>query len=108
MAKILMLWSATAGLRIGSAEASQLAALGVTSVALLRDDESVGVLLDGWSFDPVRSARAAAVVLGADPQNRILFPVLDIGVEANAIGVTDAPITASPFGDTGGPGAAGR
>lgn len=86
MAKVLMLWAATAELRIGSAEALRLAALGVTSVALLRDDESVGVLLDGWSFDPVRSAEAAAAVLGAEPRSRILLPMLEVGVETNTIG----------------------
>jgi hypothetical protein len=86
MAKVLMLLSATADLRIGAAVVSRLSALGVTSVALLRDDESVGVLLDGWSFDPGRSAAAAAAVLGAEPDSRILFPMLEVGVEANTIG----------------------
>ncbi len=103
MAKVLMLWPAKADLRIGSAQASQLAALGVTSLALMRDDESVGVVLDGWAFDPARSARAAAAVLGAEPQCRILLSVLEIGVSnAIAIGGTDDSTLAAASGDTGG------
>jgi hypothetical protein len=103
MAKVLMLWPAKADLRIGSAQASQLAALGVTSLALMRDREFVGVVLDGWAFDPTRSARAAAAVLGAEPQCRILFPLLEIGVtNATAIGGSDDSTLAPAGGDAGG------
>lgn len=108
MAKVLMLWSATADPRIGSAQASRLAALGVTSVAVLRDNESVGVLLDGWSFDPDRSAGAAAAVLDAEPDSRILFPVLEVGVVgAHMEGSTNETAFATAGGDAGGTGVAG-
>ena len=100
MVKVLMLWPADADLRIGSLQASQLAALGVTNLALLRDDESVGVVLDGWAFDPVRSARAAAAVLGAEPQSRILLPVLEVGVtSATVLGDMDDSTPATARGD---------
>jgi hypothetical protein len=64
MAKVLILWPADAAVRIGSVEASRLAGLGVSTIALLRDADSVGIVLDGWAFDPLRSARAAAAALG--------------------------------------------
>ena len=109
MAKVLMLWPADADLRIGSIQASQLAALGVTSLALLRDDESVGVVLDGWAFDPARSARAAGAVLVAELQSRILLPVLEVGVtSANVIGDTDDSTPATSRGDAGRTEPAGR
>jgi hypothetical protein len=107
--KVLMLWPAKADLRIGSAQASLLAALGVTSMALLRDHESVGVMLDGWAFDPHRSAGAAAAVLGAEPQCRILLPVLEVGVtSATAIGGTNDSTPAAAGSDAGGTEPVGR
>ncbi len=103
MAKVLMLWPANADLRIGSGQASELAALGVTSLVLLRDAESVGVVLDGWAFDPARSARAAAAVLGASQLCRTLLSVLEIGVtNVTAIGGTDDSTLAAAGGDVGG------
>lgn len=83
MAKVLMLWPATAGVRIGSGEASRLAALGVTNVALLRDTESVGMVLEGWAFDPVSSVREIAGLLAGGAKCRVLLPALDVAV-ANA------------------------
>lgn len=102
MGKVLMLWPAKSDLRIGSAQASQLAALGVTSLVLMRDGESVGVVLDGWAFDPARSAEAAASVLGAEPLPRILLSALEIGItDAMANGGTDDSTLASPRGPAG-------
>jgi hypothetical protein len=103
MAKALMLWPATAGVRIGSVEATQLAALGVTNVTLLRDAESVGIVLEGWAFDPVRSAREVAAMVGGDAECRVLLPALDVSVSnANATGGIDEPILAPAGGDAGG------
>jgi hypothetical protein len=87
MAKVLMLWPATAGVRIGSAEASRLAALGVTNASLLRDDESVGLVLEGWAFDPASSAREIAGLVGGEADCRVLLTALDLAVsDANTIG----------------------
>ena len=38
---------------------SELARLGITNLALVRDQHTVGVVLEGWLFDPTRSAAAA-------------------------------------------------
>jgi hypothetical protein len=61
----------------------ELAKLGVTNVALLRDEQMVGIVLEGWSFDPARSARAAADAVGANGA-RTLHPVLQMAVSARA------------------------
>jgi hypothetical protein len=80
MAKALMLWPAGAGVRIGSSEAARLAALGVTNVSLLRDADTVAVVLDGWAFNPARSARTAAAALGDVSRCRVLQTALDVAL----------------------------
>lgn len=80
MAMALMLWPAGTGVRIGSAEAAQLGALGVTNVTLLRDADGVAVVLEGWAFSPARSARTAAAALGNAAECRVLQPTLDVAV----------------------------
>lgn len=57
-----------------------LARLGVTSVALVRDEGTVGIVLEGWLFDPARSADAVAEAFGAAPRARTLHPVLQLAV----------------------------
>jgi hypothetical protein len=84
MAKALMLWPAGAGVRIGSAEAAQLAALGITNVTLLRDAETVAIVLEGWAFNPARSVGAAAAALGDMSRCRVLLPALDVAVSSAA------------------------
>jgi hypothetical protein len=37
---------------VGPRAAQQLASLGITRVALLQDASAVGVILEGWAFDP--------------------------------------------------------
>lgn len=103
MAKALMLWPAGAGVRIGSAEAGQLGALGITNVTLLRDVETVAVVLEGWAFSPARSARAAAAALGDASQCRVLQPALDVAVSnASVIGGIDEEALARAIGDARG------
>ena len=62
---------------------SELARLGVTNVALVRDELTVGIVLEGWMFDPERSAEAAAQAVGTNPAARTLRPVMHVAV-ANA------------------------
>ena len=109
MAKALMLWPARAGIRLGSAEAVQLAALGVTNVTLLRDADTVAVVLEGWAFNPAGSTRAAAAALGDATTCRVLEPALDVAVSsAESIGGFDAPTHAPATGDVGSSEPAGR
>lgn len=48
---------------IGPDDARALAELGVSSVSLVSDAESVGFVLEGWAFDAERSAGAALSIL---------------------------------------------
>ena len=64
---------------------ASLARLGVTNVAVVRDERAVGVVLEGWLFDPARSAGTAAEAVGASPGARVLHPVMQLAVSAGAI-----------------------
>jgi hypothetical protein len=97
VAKLVVLWPVGASIRVGQGEASRLAALGVTSLTLLRDETTVGALLEGWAFDPVRSAAAAAATLSADAAEGSLVPTLEIGMtNATLHGGSDQPISTRP------------
>jgi hypothetical protein len=67
---------------LGQQLVSRLAALGVTSVVVVRDQQTVGIVLEGWLFDPARSAGAAAEALGATTGARTLHPVLHLAVSS--------------------------
>jgi hypothetical protein len=68
------------------AAVSKLAELGVTSVAVVRDRETVGLVIEGWAFDPLRSADAVIEAV-ADPTSRArtLHPLLELAVSASAL-----------------------
>jgi hypothetical protein len=54
---------------LGAAAAGQLAALGVTRVAVLRNDDTLGFVLEGWAFNPERSARHALDALAVETES---------------------------------------
>ena len=65
--------------------ARALARLGVTSVTLVRDDSHVGVVLDGWAFDPADAGEnAAAIVAHGRGRVRTLRPLLHTAVCVDA------------------------
>lgn len=47
---------------VGPVAASRLAALGITRVSLLGDPSGIGVVLEGWAFDPARIDEAVRAV----------------------------------------------
>jgi hypothetical protein len=59
---------------------SNLARLGVTSVALVRDERTVAIVLEGWMFDPAQSAEAAADAVGVGRRPRTLRPLMHVAV----------------------------
>ena len=63
---------------------ASLARLGVTNVALVRDEQTVGIVLEGWLFDPARSADAATGAVGATSRTPVLHPVLHLAVSTAA------------------------
>ena len=72
---------------------AKLARLGVTSVAVVRDDQSVGLVVEGWAFDPSRSAGALVeAVAGPMPGARILHPLLEMAVTTGPRENSDEPL----------------
>ena len=61
---------------------ARLANLGVTNLAVVRRAETVGIVLEGWLFDPGRSGEAAAAAVGAIGASRSLHPVMQMAVSA--------------------------
>jgi hypothetical protein len=57
-----------------------LARLGVTSVSLLRDEQTAGLVLEGWSLDPAQAGEAARAVAGAREDFRTLQPLVQMAV----------------------------
>ncbi len=60
----------------------RLGALGVTSVALLRDEQTVGLVVEGWAFDASRSAEAALAAVAPERDGRTLRPLVQMAVSA--------------------------
>ena len=63
-----------------------LARLGVTSVSLLRDEETAGLVLEGWALDPARAGEAARAAAGAREGIRTLQPLMQMAISANPAG----------------------
>jgi hypothetical protein len=57
-----------------------LARLGVTSVSLLRDEQTAGLVLEGWALDPARAGEAARAVAGAREGFRTLQALVQMAV----------------------------
>jgi len=68
---------------LDAAALGELAGLGVTNLALVRDERTVGIVLEGWAFEPDASAGAAIAALsGKDGSARALRPVAEMAVSA--------------------------
>lgn len=73
---VVLVESDTQDLSLDSRALAELAALGVTTLALVRDDRAVGVVLEGWAFAPPDSAAAAVAIVAAGQRSaRALLPV---------------------------------
>lgn len=79
---VLLIDDAKGAFAVREDQACELARLGVTSVAVVRDERLVGVVLEGWLFDPARSGRAAASTVAAALHARTLHPVMHLAVSA--------------------------
>jgi ribonuclease HI len=61
----------------------ELASLGITSVALLRDSSTAGLVLEGWAFDARDAERAARAVAGTSDGFQTLQPLVQMSVSAS-------------------------
>jgi hypothetical protein len=59
-----------------------LARLGVTSVSLLRDEQTVGLVLEGWALDPATADEAARAAAVGRERIRALRPVMQVAISA--------------------------
>lgn len=59
---------------------AELSRLGVTDVSVLRNAATVGVVLDGWAFDPQRSADEASALVTSAQRPQALLPVMHAAV----------------------------
>jgi hypothetical protein len=82
MAMVVIVLPASADVSVGPDTAARLARFGIGHAALLRDDGTVAVVLEGWAFDPERSAEAAAELIAPGEACRILRPLADFTVVA--------------------------
>ena len=79
---VVLLEASDAEFCVRPEQVAQLARLGVSNLALVRDRDTVGIVLEGWLFDPARSG--AAAVCGVAVGGRALHPVLHMAVSAAA------------------------
>jgi hypothetical protein len=67
---------------ISSRMANELANLGVTSIAICRDQRTLGIVLEGWAFDPASADQAARYLVEAPSLRRVLLPAIQLAVSA--------------------------
>ena len=78
---VVLVPSSDAEPSLAPAAVSELAHLGVTSVAVVRDDRTLRLVVEGWAFDPIRSAEAVvAAMTGRRSQARTLHPLVEMAV----------------------------
>jgi hypothetical protein len=68
-----------------SAGLKELAELGVTHAALLRDASVAGLVLEGWAFDARDTQRAVRAVAGTREGVRTLQPLVQLAVSSAAV-----------------------
>lgn len=79
---VLLLPAGQGDVRLGREAASGLARLGVRHATLLRDPESLVVILDGWAFDPDASGEIAVnLVAGDNLPCRLLRPLAQLAID---------------------------
>ena len=76
--------------KLEASSLEELASLGITSVALLRDSSIAGFVLEGWAFDARDVERAARAVAGTRDGARTLRPIAQMSVSTAHGGRTDA------------------
>src|SRR5262249_17227141 len=85
VAMVMMLFPASDDApRLEPAALETLARIGVTSVALLRDSSVTGLVLEGWTFDPLDAPRAAQAVHGTREPIRTLQPLVHMAIPTAA------------------------
>jgi len=82
---VLLVPNGDDGLSLGPEALQQLAGLGVTDLAVLRDEQIVGLVLQGWAFDPERSAATLQTLVTTPEDMRTLLPLSQASVSPPSI-----------------------
>jgi len=77
---MLLLDGPDADVAVGQAAARGLARLGITALALFRDETTLGVVIDGWAFASGAADEAARVLLPGGRRLRVLPPVFELAL----------------------------
>ncbi len=84
MAMVVLLLGRQASLRLGPPALAQLSRLGVTHVSILQDEQTLGVVLEGWAFQPDHSSAEAIAAMGANvPATQTLHGIAQLAVESS-------------------------
>ncbi|MFZ5854215.1 MAG: hypothetical protein ACOYXS_06910 [Chloroflexota bacterium] len=82
---MLVAGSGTAQPVVGPEAAARLAQLGITRVSLLADQSGIGIVLEGWAFDPASVDEAVRVVFPtAQADVRIFHEVEHVAVSVTS------------------------
>lgn len=74
--------------RLGALDTETLAALGdlgITSVTLLEDAATAGVLVQGWAFETSAAQDAVDILMSGDMRARVLRPVMQVSVSQQGL-----------------------
>jgi DNA-binding beta-propeller fold protein YncE len=83
---VVLLPASEADPSLQPAAVSRLARLGVTSVALVRDERTLALVVEGWAFEPSRSADAVIAAVARDSGSaQTLHPIAELAVSAAAL-----------------------
>jgi hypothetical protein len=82
---VVLFPAADAEPRLEPAALEELAKLGVTNIVLVRDSSLMGLVLEGWAFDPDDAQRAVRAAGGAIEGVRTLQPLVQMGVSSASV-----------------------
>jgi hypothetical protein len=81
---------------LDATSASRLADLGVTHLAIARDDHTEAVVLEGWAFDTEASGAEATEIVAGTSTHHTLQPVLQTLLSRGGREGAPSPDTAGP------------
>jgi hypothetical protein len=81
---VVLLDTHNAETTLDARSASRLADLGVTHVAIARDDHTEAVVLEGWAFDTDASGVEATEIVAGAATHHTLQPVLQTLLSRNS------------------------
>jgi hypothetical protein len=82
---LLVAKSAAGDPAVGPDVAEHLAGSGILRMSLLRDDSSLGIVLEGWAFDPAQINEVVRVLFpGGIAEVRVFHEVENVALTSNA------------------------